>query len=126
MNYKAKAKDSFRTKFNIYLFKHVLLPESAPMDFEIFRGYEIEEELVRQHTTQYWQQHSDFEIAGQRIKDIESSIVKFKDENKTLIKDWEARYVREVFPSQFREQEFQRISGEEKCASSSPLTRSIS
>jgi hypothetical protein len=116
MNYKSKAKDSFRTKFNIYLFKHVLSPEKAPLEFDSFRDYEIEFDMVRLHTTQYWQQKAEFLVAGKKIQDIESEIITVKNGRRDLIKDWETRYVKEIFPVRFPEAVFNSIGQNTECA----------
>src|SRR5690349_10590476 len=115
MNYIAKAKDSFRTKFNIYLFKHLIEGQNSPITFESFRDYKIEASIVQIHTTQYYQLTADKTINGIMIRDLEQQIIAWKKDNASEIKGLESRYVKEVFPEEFPKGDFDRIAAISQC-----------
>jgi hypothetical protein len=60
--YNAKAKDSFKTKLNLYLFKNAFEDSWHQFSQNDFVQFEIDDELVRKHTAVYWQYELDYPI----------------------------------------------------------------
>lgn len=114
--YNSKAKDSFKTKFNIYLFGKILandLDSIVPKDFELF---ELDEEkgLRKSYTTEYYQFEVEHTIAGISINDIYTGFKKWMDSNKELYKELENSYVTD-FEKVFAFEEFEQTINDEKC-----------
>lgn len=114
MNYKSKAKDSFRTKFNIYLFKHVIMP-ATPWNIDAFLDYSIEPEVVKLHTTQYYQFTAEEKVNGMAIREVEQRIIAYKKHMTSEMREWEARYISEIFPTKFPKDQFDKIARSSKC-----------
>jgi 5-methylcytosine-specific restriction endonuclease McrA len=111
--YKAKAKDSFKTKKNLFLFHSVINGKSEinKCDFE---NFDISEDLVKCYTSEYWQQKLDFQIKGLKISEIETAIVVIEQNYADLVKELEKDYV-ETFSRVFPETYFEKLLSEREC-----------
>lgn len=111
--YKAKAKDSFKTKKNIFLFSLVInnLEVFTKSDFISFK---ISDKLVKLYTTEYWQQPEETKINEISIKEIYNKIKKIESNNISLINDLEIDYVKS-FNSVLSESAFIKLINMERC-----------
>jgi len=111
--YRAKAKDSFKTRKNLFVFHSVIngLSEINKSDFERF---DISEDLVKSYTSEYWQQEPDYQINGLRISEIETTINVIEKNYADLIKELETNYV-DSFSSVFPETDFEKLVSERQC-----------
>lgn len=97
--YNAKAKDSFKTKLNLFLFSEVINNNSiGNSDFSKFK---IDDILIKQYTTEFWQQPLKYELNGKEIDRIHEILTTWKNENTAQIKALENEYVKDfkqVYP----------------------------
>jgi 5-methylcytosine-specific restriction endonuclease McrA len=107
--YKAKAKASFRTKLNLYIFKCVIENEVSQISLDNFNGFEIDQAIVDKYTRVYWQQEVDKTIEGKSIKDIERDISHWKKDHTNLIEEFEKHYVEVMFPTIFPFNKFEEL-----------------
>jgi hypothetical protein len=114
--YITKAKDSFKTKFNIYLFSKIIAGEIESIGLNDVRAFELgqEKELRDLYTTEYYQFEEEHPINGVMIKDIYSEFKKWMDGNKVVYKEFEADYV-SSFEYIFPFEEFKNMLMIEKC-----------
>ncbi len=111
--YSVKAKDSFNTKLNLYVFDKSIRESIQEVNLEDFRKFRITEELILIYTTKYWNW-----LPGEEFCTIPSSVDlrkytkmtinelyqfmrKWKENNKTIIEIFEKDYVsnfEQVFP----------------------------
>lgn len=112
--YKAKAKDSFTTKKNLFLFDLAIngLNQFSNDDFIKF---EIKSDLVKRYTSEYWQELENYTgINSITIKDIYDKIEKLKKEHLQQFKQLEDNYIIN-FSKIFPEEEFHQLSQKEEC-----------
>lgn len=60
--YQTKAKDSFKTKLNLYFFSKALYRDWDSLSPADFRDFKIDSTLVDRYTTEYWQYEADYHI----------------------------------------------------------------
>lgn len=96
--YLAKAKDSFKTKLNLYLFEHVI-ENSKGFSPEDFQNFQVTDDLVLLFTSIYWQQNRDFKIKGKPIDHIYKEMLLIQDQYSELIKSLQQEYMHDRFLS---------------------------
>jgi hypothetical protein len=114
MSYVTKAKDSFKTKINLFIYYSVSHGKND-FTFEDFKSFSIDRQLVEEYTTIYWQEAVDFKIRNKTIREIEFQITKFEKENIEFIKQCESWYIKEVFPKIFPVGDFEAMIKADKC-----------
>lgn len=114
-NYKGKAKDSFRTKLNLFLYHFVSSGAEVPFDLEAFNKFQCAPGIIHEYTTEYWQGYYHEQIRGRTIKDIYKEIDQVKFDNAHLISEWEKYYTLNVFDSTFPLADFQQLALQQKC-----------
>ncbi len=112
--YKAKAKDSFRTKSNLFLFALAIISGKDRFNVSDLKSFNIDKELVKQYTAEYWQQETSYQINGATITEIEQRINRLKEQHTDLLKEAETEYINS-FPEIFSEKEFEKLLNEKKC-----------
>lgn len=112
--YKAKGKDSFKTKLNLFLFDFVV---NSRTDFteDHFNSFEITDELVLEYTGTYWQQQHDFEIKGKTVASIYKDMQLIRREHSELIKSLQHDYILDKFPVIFPENQFKELVSGHQC-----------
>jgi hypothetical protein len=111
--YKTKAKDSFRTKKNLFLFQ-VVTDKKITFSEKDFENFSITNDLVLRYTSEYWQQPTDYEINGLRISAIIEKFEILEKENSDLLNRLENSYINnfsEIYP----EIEFENLLSKTKC-----------
>ncbi|MGM0530563.1 MAG: hypothetical protein ACQER7_04365 [Bacteroidota bacterium] len=111
--YKKKAEASFKTKLNLFLFQCALNEKTSFKDSE-FEEFQINEELVKKYTTQYWQWELHEEIENKKIEDLIKSIDKLKEVNKETIKKLKLQYIKS-FDRVFSKEDFEKLLDEKEC-----------
>lgn len=114
MSYNTKAKDSFRTKVNLFIYERVI-NDKDEFVLSDFKAYSIRKEMVEEYTTVYWQEVKDYELHNKSIAEIERRIKKINLEKIGLLKELEDYYVREVFPLIFPLAEFDELTKSKAC-----------
>lgn len=114
MSYTSKAKDSFRTKKNLFLYD---LASNNKNDFskEDFNNYSIKKEMVDEYVTIYWQETIDFIIRNKTISQIEAEIFLLEKEKAVLLKICEEQYIKEIFPQIFPIEDLEKLLQTKKC-----------
>ena len=112
--YRDKAKDSFKTKFNLFLYDRVA---SNALEFTLkdFQDFKITQELVNEYTTIYWQERKEYSIRGKKIEAIEKGITLYQSEFKEKIKELKIDYVAHSFPEIFPKGDFEVLRKNKKC-----------
>jgi hypothetical protein len=113
--YISKAKASFTTKLNLFLYEHTLAAQEWSLTLESFNRFKIAPAMVREYTTQYWQWDYSETIRGQKIGTIYKAIDALKQQYKETFTEWERHYVTQVFPTIFSEAEFASRIGSKEC-----------
>lgn len=111
--YKTKAKDSFKTKKNLFLFSLIINGHEEFND-DSFHNFIISNELVNIYSTEYWQQPIEYKINGFSINEIYNSITKLEKSNYHLLKKLESEYI-ESFHIIFPESEFENLLCANSC-----------
>ena len=111
--YITKAKDSFKTKKNLFLFS---LSIQGKLDFsdKSFHDFKITNELVSIYSTEYWQQPIDYKINEYTITDIYNSIVKLEKSEVDQLKRLENEYI-QTFQTIFSESDFETLLNNKCC-----------
>ncbi len=111
--YRAKAKDSFKTKKNLFLFYNVI-NRIAVINKTDFEKFNISTDLVKCYTSEYWQQELDYKINEMEISEIVTAINVAEKDYAGLIKELETNYV-DSFSNIFPETEFERLTLGNQC-----------
>jgi 5-methylcytosine-specific restriction endonuclease McrA len=111
--YKTKAKDSFKTKLNLFLFSLVVDNEESftAINFSDFR---ITQELVDKYSSEYWQKPKDSYLNGLLIEDIYKRMNYLKNNNGDLIVTLEREYIK-TFEKLFSFEAFEKLLSQDRC-----------
>ena len=111
--YRQKAKDSFKTKLNLFLFARIINNSGHVFSDDEFHDYKISKAIVDKYTAEYWQQT---EVDGLSCeKDIHYPIVIWKEKNQVWIQSLEKEYI-SLFPKVFPPDDFNELISVEQCA----------
>lgn len=114
MNYNNKAKDSFKTKWNLFCFAHVIDIEKI-IKIEAFRDFKINDDLIKLYTTRYHQYYYDDPTDENIVPTVREISDKLKELDKSELKEkFQADYV-DQFEEVFPEQDFNQIASAEQC-----------
>lgn len=113
--YLAKAKDSFETKLNLFLFDHVIKSRTN-LSRDHFINFHITEDLVLLYTATYWQQKRDYQIEGKTVDVIYHEMKELRLQHTELIAALQKEYTLDRFPSIFPFQDFEQLTASCKCA----------
>lgn len=114
MNYKTKAKDSFKTKLNLF-FYNLSKQNRHKFTLKDFQSFQITEELAHEYATIYWQRELGYAIKGKPIKKIYEDIEQLKKNNEMFIQECKQDYISNTFPSKFPEAKFIELIKVEQC-----------
>lgn len=98
--YAIKAKDSFKTKKNLFVFS-LAVGANHTFTYDEFNDFKITDDLVKQYTSEYWQEYEDHIISNWTIKEIAEKIKRIEANNIELLKLCEVNYVEnfdDIFP----------------------------
>ena len=111
--FKTKAKDSFKTKKNLFLF-HTAISKQLNFTKSDFEKFKITDDLVKCYSAEYWQQETDYQINGLEISEIESTINVIEKKYTDIIKELETDYV-DSFSKIFPEEDFEKLLSVREC-----------
>lgn len=112
--YLAKAKDSFKTKLNLFLFDHVIKSRTH-LSREYFESFQITEGLVLLYSATYWQQKRDYQIEGKTIDTIYHEMKELRLQHTELIAVLQKEYLSDIFPPLFPFEDFEQLIASCKC-----------
>ncbi len=116
MNYKIKAKDSFKTKLNLFVYNQVINSKKT-ISNEEFEKFEITSPIVNHYLHEYW--NKSYDITNKSIKDkideIYQNIESFKNDNFEIIKVCEENYISTFLDKKFPENSFEKITSKKEC-----------
>jgi len=112
--YLSKAKDSFNTKLNIFLY-HYNDSLSINILEKEFSNFEITQPIIDKYAADWQIRYKD--KGGDNIEAIDNRIHSFLNnpENKDVIKELQKEYIEEYFPKKLSFQQFQQIMKKKEC-----------
>ena len=115
LKYQAKAKSSFTTKLNLYLFDKAIRNDWESINLDNFNSFIIIHELVDIYTTEYFQNNTTDLINGLTIDSIYKKIVSKEKELAPLINLLRDDYIHLQFKKVFPENEFENLLEHKTC-----------
>lgn len=120
--YRPKAKDSFKTKMNIFIY-HLSIDdnlinisdEEFKTQFEDFK-LDSKKEIIHSYESVYYQNEYLFKIGNKTINEIFFQMKDWKKRNEKLIKAVKEDYVYNTFPKLYPEEQFDILIKKDKCA----------
>lgn len=114
--YKAKAKDSFNTKWKLFLFNHVINKyTSNKLTFDEFVKFEIDENIVQIYSAEYWQREREDSINELKIDKIFNTLKNLDIESVKLKNECFVHYEKHFEEKIFQINDFLTLLKEEKC-----------
>lgn len=124
--YQAKAKDSFKTKLNLYFFSKAIQQDWDGLTLNDFIKFEISDDLVNRYTTEYWQFKPEYHFSPDLTNDFIYRQIDLKlKQHKTLIDDFRMDYISR-FSEIFSFVDFQTLIDSNVCAYCQITTDEIS
>lgn len=109
-NYKIKAKESFKARFDLLLFQHIVTGTNDPITESELKSFKIEEheEVLNQYINIYWQKedYKSDQINGMIINDIYLAMKKWREDQKVLVDRLQNYYMKQIFPTVFPYEDF--------------------
>jgi len=121
-----KAKDSFVTKLNLYLFDKQINNRLGDISIDNFKEFKISDDLVKIYTTKYWKWEVDTpfhsipssidlsKATEMTIKELYKSMKEWKIENSNIIDDLEKDYIKN-FKNVFSFDDFKQLLSKNNC-----------
>jgi len=113
MNYATKAKDSFKTKWNLFCFS-IAIGRSIDFSLTGFKEFNISEELIDIYNSQYHQYHVDDKIESVGLTPDEIYI-KLKDLDHSAEKAGCLEYYVSTFDTVFSKDDFEEVISQTSC-----------
>ena len=111
--YQSKAKDSFKTKMDIFIFS-LAITEKVTFTVNEFNSFNITKEIVKLYSTQYWQQPRNSMINNLSVDDIYKKIKCIRKENEQILGKLRVEYVNS-FSEIFKEEDFITLVSAREC-----------
>jgi hypothetical protein len=118
--YKIKAKESFKARFELLLFKHTIEGDNNPITESELDAFRIEdhEKVLKKYINNYWQRedYKKGQIDGMIIDDIYHAMKKWREEQNWLFEHLKKHYVTQIFPTVFPIEDFKDfINSKSEC-----------
>jgi len=118
--YEIKAKESFKARFDLLLFKHIIEGGNDPISEQNLGSFKIEENdaVLKQYINIYWQRedYKNNEINKKKINDIYHAMKKWREDQKGLFERLQKYYVTQIFPNVFPYEDFRNfINSKSEC-----------
>jgi len=124
--YREKAKDSFKTKLNLYVFEKHITESKDKIGLEDFQNFIITDDLVLIYTSKYWNWYPDVEFCSipssvdlskytkLTSNELQKAMKNWRENNTFLIEKFEKDYVAN-FGKVFPKYEFSELFNMHKC-----------
>ena len=108
--YKPKARDSFNTKFTIYLYTKGRDKAFDKISLIDFKGFKLDQDIADEYATVFWQNEEDCQIPEKSIsiKEIETSITDWESKYKAIKEQFKKEYI-DNFEDIFTQKEFEEM-----------------
>jgi hypothetical protein len=118
--YEIKAKESFKARFDLLLFKHIIEGDKDPISEQKLDSFSIEKSVtvLKQYINIYWQRenYKDDQINGIIINEIYLAMKKWREDNNELFELLQRYYVAQIFPTVFPPEDFKAfINSKTEC-----------
>ena len=111
--YERKAKESFKARFDLLLFLHIIIGNNYPITETELESFRIEEheEVLNQYINIYWQRedYRSDQINEMAINDIYHAMKKWHEDQKGLFERLQKYYVTQIFPTVFPCEDFKEF-----------------
>jgi len=105
--YDIKAKESFKARFDLLLFKHIIEGDNNPITVSELEAFKIEEnEVYKKYINVFWQRARRDKVDEIIIDDIYIAMMKWKKEQKVSIDYLRDHYVHQTYNKVFPYEEF--------------------
>jgi len=105
--YKIKAKESFKARFDLLLFKHIIEGDNYPITVLELDAFKIDENGVfKKYLNVYWQKARYDKVDEIIIENIYIAMMKWRKEQKISIDNLQNHYVNKTFLNVFPFEEF--------------------
>lgn len=111
--YIAKAKDSFKTKKNLFLF-NLAIRQLNEFSDDDFISFEIDIDMVKTYVNEYWQEFEDHKISDITVKEISQNIEELSKLHKDQLELLQKNYIVN-FSNIYPEDEFQKLLQKDEC-----------
>lgn len=117
--YKNKAKASFTTKLNLFLFSKAIFGDFQDFSFNDFHSFSITMHWVKLYTAYYWQKLPEETLFEPEypitVREIENTITKWYKSNQPKISELEKDYIVNHFPEIFPIEDFKALLKNSEC-----------
>lgn len=111
--YEIKAKESFKARFDLLLFKHIITGNNDPITETVLESFQIDEHeaVLKQYINIYWQKedYKSDQIDGMIINDIYYAMKKWREDKKGLFERLQNYYVTQIFRVVFPYEDFEKF-----------------
>jgi len=111
--YEIKAKESFKARFDLLLFKHIMTGSNDQITESELVSFKIEEHeaVLLQYINVYWQRedYKRDQINGMIINDIYLAMKKWREDQKVLVDRLQKYYMKQIFPTVFSYEDFEEF-----------------
>ena len=111
--YEINAKESFKARFDLLLFLHIITGNNYPITETELESFKIEEheEVLNQYLNIYWQRedYRSDQINEMAINDIYHAMKKWHEDHKGLFESLQKYYVQHIFPIVFPYEDFEKF-----------------
>ena len=114
MSYRSKAIDSFKTKYNLFVFNQVINNINT-CEIEEFRNFQINDDIIKLYTTEYWQGKKEFKISKKTIQEIYLEIQAFKSKFDFESKGLQEYYIKNEFAKLLTEADYSTLIAQKNC-----------
>lgn len=113
--YRQKAKDSFKTRLNLYLFDQALKKDpSETINTSKFEEFEISQKLIKLYTTEYHQLKYEDYVGGKKVNEIWQEMTLWKKQHQDIIDVLQNHYIDVIFRLIFSKDAFSDLINAKK------------
>jgi len=112
--YRTVAKRSFKAKWTLFVFEHVLSTELV-LTLETFNRFQLSDESIALYANQFWQYLGSEKIHSKTVDEVYAGIKEFEKQYAVVKLQCERDYVDNVFPELYPLNAFETLIRKETC-----------